>query len=283
LFIKQGDEIDVRGGRFKTPLAAACRQGFLSSARLLLEMGADFRGLAEHDTVMAEAAISGDVALVKLLLNQEKKAAEAGEPGVAWPTSHFHEADMACYYGNKDVMNLLLVETEGTYITEITLAGSLVGRAASVGHLALVKWLLDDLHMDIDVEGGHYGTPLRATAINGHEQIMRELLNRGANPNLRGESPGSPLVAAMDFNRTTLFDLLLECPRTDINNDDGKYGRPIQFAAYKGNPYFVRELLKKGADVHAQGGLFGTALEAATKEKHEEIVQLLLEAGAGQV
>ena len=39
-------------------------------------------------------------------------------------------------------------------------------------------------------------------------------------------------------------------------------------------------LLDRQADVHAQGGFYGTALQAASAEGHEKIVQLLLDPNA---
>ncbi|KAF2452237.1 hypothetical protein BDY21DRAFT_260258, partial [Lineolata rhizophorae] len=43
----------------------------------------------------------------------------------------------------------------------------------------------------------------------------------------------------------------------------------------------VELLLEKGADVNAQGGHYGNALQAASSLGREKIVQLLLEKGAG--
>jgi len=39
-------------------------------------------------------------------------------------------------------------------------------------------------------------------------------------------------------------------------------------------------LLDKGADVNAQGGIYGNALQAASERRHENAVQLLLDKGA---
>ncbi|PWO15022.1 hypothetical protein PtrARCrB10_12117, partial [Pyrenophora tritici-repentis] len=43
----------------------------------------------------------------------------------------------------------------------------------------------------------------------------------------------------------------------------------------------VKLLLNKGADVNAQGGEYGNALQAASAGGHEAIVKLLLDKGAG--
>jgi ankyrin repeat protein len=42
----------------------------------------------------------------------------------------------------------------------------------------------------------------------------------------------------------------------------------------------VQMLLDAGADVNAQGGHFGTALQAASARGHEKLVQMLRAAGA---
>jgi ankyrin repeat protein len=42
----------------------------------------------------------------------------------------------------------------------------------------------------------------------------------------------------------------------------------------------AQSLLDKGADVHAQGGYFGNALQAASTKGSREIVRLLLDKGA---
>jgi ankyrin repeat protein len=41
----------------------------------------------------------------------------------------------------------------------------------------------------------------------------------------------------------------------------------------------VRLLLEKGANVHAEGGEYGTALQAASAEGHEAVVRLLQDKG----
>ena len=47
-----------------------------------------------------------------------------------------------------------------------------------------------------------------------------------------------------------------------------------------GHEVIANLLLEKGADVNAQGGLYGNALQAASSCGHEVILNLLLEKGA---
>ncbi|KAK1958640.1 purine and uridine phosphorylase, partial [Colletotrichum sublineola] len=54
----------------------------------------------------------------------------------------------------------------------------------------------------------------------------------------------------------------------------------LYYTCFGGLSKVSRYLLDKGADVNAQGGEYGNALQAASLESHKEIVQLLLDRGA---
>ncbi|KAH8880198.1 hypothetical protein GQ53DRAFT_615137, partial [Thozetella sp. PMI_491] len=60
-----------------------------------------------------------------------------------------------------------------------------------------------------------------------------------------------------------LVSLFLEAG-ADVNAQGGYYGNALQAAAHNGNQAIVHQLLEDGADVNAQGGHYGNALEAAT-------------------
>ncbi|KAF5343349.1 hypothetical protein D9758_014173 [Tetrapyrgos nigripes] len=66
----------------------------------------------------------------------------------------------------------------------------------------------------------------------------------------------------------------------DVNAQGGQYGNALQVATYFGQIEIVKLLLKNGADVNAQGGEHGNALQAALLQQRLDIVKLLLENGA---
>ena len=66
----------------------------------------------------------------------------------------------------------------------------------------------------------------------------------------------------------------------DVNAQGGNYGSALQAASYMGHDAIVAPLLEAGADVNAQGGIYDNALQAASLQGQEAIVALLLEAGA---
>ena len=73
--------------------------------------------------------------------------------------------------------------------------------------------------------------------------------------------------------------LLLE-HNANANAQGGYFGTALQAVAYQGFIDIVTLLLDHGANVNAQGGYFGTALQAATYEGFIDIVTLLLDRGA---
>jgi ankyrin repeat protein len=62
----------------------------------------------------------------------------------------------------------------------------------------------------------------------------------------------------------------------DVNAQGGKYGNALQAASSRGNLEVVQLLLDKGANVNAQGGYYGNALLAASHEGHINTIKVLL-------
>jgi hypothetical protein len=66
----------------------------------------------------------------------------------------------------------------------------------------------------------------------------------------------------------------------DINAQGGLYGNALQAASYGGDEKVVQMLLDAGGEVNTQGGRFGNALQAASVGGDEKEVQLLLDTWA---
>ncbi|KAI6285041.1 hypothetical protein MCOR26_001741 [Pyricularia oryzae] len=66
----------------------------------------------------------------------------------------------------------------------------------------------------------------------------------------------------------------------DVNAQGGEYGNALQAASFKGHKEIVQTLVDKGADVNAQGGRYGNALQAASSGGHQEILQIFVDNGA---
>ena len=87
------------------------------------------------------------------------------------------------------------------------------------------------------------------------------------------------LLIAAEEGHDQLIQLLLD-QGANVNAQGGEYGNALQAASYRGHDQMVQMLLDKGANINAQGGYYGNALQAASGEGHDQVVQMLLDTGA---
>jgi ankyrin repeat protein len=66
----------------------------------------------------------------------------------------------------------------------------------------------------------------------------------------------------------------------EVNAQGGRYGNALQAASFQGHNAIVLQLLNEGACVNSQGGEYGNALNAASSQGREAVVRTLLENGA---
>jgi ankyrin repeat protein len=136
-----------------------------------------------------------------------------------------------------------------------------------------VKQLLQDRNTNVNYNAGMI-SPLIIPIWRGHTQIIRLLLNAGANPNIR---PGSPLANAL--NNKEIANLLIAAG-ADINFKDSDGQTDLMLAAAEGRIANLKALIAAGADVNIQNNKGRTPLINAAMRGQTESVQLLLAAGA---
>jgi ankyrin repeat protein len=122
---------------------------------------------------------------------------------------------------------------------------------------------------------------LHLAASAGITNAVHRLLEAGRDINEIDATGGTPLYYACHNNDTDIIRGLLN-KNADVNAQGGYYGNALQAAsAVAGSEQIVKILLEKGANVNAQGGYYGNALQAASAiAGSEQMVKMLLEAGA---
>lgn len=273
----------------------------LEIVQLLLSHGADVNTQGgRYGTALQATCKSGNIEVARLLLKQGALVnAEGGYHGTAFQA--------ACAKGNIHVARLLLEHGANIHLRN----NGAWHAAAQSRNDDLVRLLLD-LGVDVNDQHGFYGTALHAALLNLNTTPFREewnwikasvpnltdrlrlLTSRGADANLVAGEYGTALQTACivksDFNsgkRETAYPttagpkLLLEiCPNIDVNAQGGLFGSALQAAAYSGQTSTISLLLSKGAHIDARGGKYGSALSAAVIAGNWDIVQILLDAGA---
>ena len=149
--------------------------------------------------------------------------------------------------------------------------------AVGCGLNDVVKFLIVERLQDLNTGGIHHGqTPLILASQKGHYEVVRTLLEHGANtetPRIRYQSP---LGTASYGGHVEVVQLLLE-HHADVNAQNGrrKY-TALHWASRGGQPAVARMLLEHGADVNARRSNGVSALGYATNE----VAQVLIAYGA---
>ncbi|KAF3393739.1 putative ankyrin repeat protein [Penicillium rolfsii] len=156
--------------------------------------------------------------------------------------------------------------------------------AAENGHQDVVKLLLDK-GADSNIKDNYRSlTPLHYAVENGNWEVLKLLLEYGANPNIEGNGfyNQTPLYDAVEKDNQEMVKLLLDKGADPNIMGKSFFSRTaLHYAVENGYLEMVKLLLNKGADPQIQDSYRGlTPLHCAAKKGHEEMVEMLLDAGA---
>lgn len=282
-----------------TALRAAVEHSHLDTVNLLLSLGVDPNGCPDEagdKTTLVIAAGTGRIDIVNALLSVGARLNARVKP------SNCRTAlSSAAHIGNVAIVKLLI--SHGARINEAQLSDfglTPLQAAAEGGHTELVKLLLakgsfvnspcnvarsgtalrlgggENLPAYLKtIEGS--GTALHAAAEGGHADVVKLLLNAGANMNKRRAcgKQETALAYASRFGHAATVKLLLS-HGAQVHCSRG-WG-PIQEAAEQGRLDILKLLLLNN---HVEREI-STASQAATRSGHTRIVDLLIEHGTGR-
>jgi ankyrin repeat protein len=143
-------------------------------------------------------------------------------------------------------------------------------RAVKMGHLEILRLLLDRDHSYLDKNLEYAGITLLTGAIKYQQiPIIRFLIQRGANINKAAYKMYTSLEYACEKQYYDIITLLLASGA----NPNGRLARPLHIAAEKNDIRLVQELLDAGADTTCTKG-FGDKLayELTTNEEIKELI-----------
>ncbi|KAK4077056.1 uncharacterized protein Triagg1_4023 [Trichoderma aggressivum f. europaeum] len=247
-------------------LSTAIYQGNTDIMQLLLKAGADANIYGRHGTSLRDAMRRGDITASDLL--ETHGTIISGHPIIECISKYYQDekAVKLLLHGGVDI-NM----QDGRNETAIHMV-------VSTGDERILKLLLE---RGADVNAGiheYLGTPIqRACWIekNYTTQFINMLLDKGADPNIRGGRFGTALQAACAILST------------EGSPESPYFRRGLRYDRHSYNTIVIsrniRLLIDHGADVNVQGGEYGTALHALAGSREPEtgqLIELLLSNGA---
>jgi ankyrin repeat protein len=153
--------------------------------------------------------------------------------------------------------------------------------AAENGHEAIVKQLLDTGKVDVDPKDNYGLTPLSWAAENGHAATVKQLLDTGkVDVDSKKNDGRTPLSWAVEDGHEAIVKQLLDTGKVDVDskNNDGR--TPLSFATQGGRGATVKQLLDTGkVDVDSKDNYGRTPLSFAAENGREATVKQLLDTG----
>jgi ankyrin repeat protein len=230
----------------------------VAAAEALLDAGLDLLALGSYEqTALAAAARRGNAELVELFVRRGAPVDQPGSFGrppiiAALRERHLAIVDLLLERGaDPQTKNLLSEATRlgaNDLVRRLLAVADVVDpeaffEAARRGEVALVGELLDS---GVDIEAESWGNrALHKAAAKGRLEVVRLLLERGA----------------------------------ELDARDSRGNTPMLHAAYNGQLEVVKLLVESGADVQAQNTLHWTGVMQAVVERKLPTVRYLVEQG----
>ncbi|HML19622.1 MAG TPA: ankyrin repeat domain-containing protein [Candidatus Dependentiae bacterium] len=151
--------------------------------------------------------------------------------------------------------------------------------AAKHGYEDIASKILEINPHVVDIQNKQGVTALHNASLGCHENIIRLLINHGANKDIRDRSGATPLHVAARYGKIASVNILIEAGAL-ITRD--VYGcTPLHYAAQNGRKVIVRILASHYPDsVNIPDNTGATPLHFAVKMTRYPDVKILLNAGA---
>jgi uncharacterized protein len=242
LLVQAGANVNTANRYGVPPLAQACLNGSAAMVNLLLQAGADANAtLKGGETVLMQAARSGNLEVVKALLArgaQPDARERLGQTALMWAAAEGHTAVVHALLAAGASLNATVDSGFPPFFF-----------AVREGHLETVRALLaagaDPKALIEPPPPSQPGrrpparrpglSPLLLAVQNGHFELAIDLVDAGADPN--------------DV-RTGFTPLHILAGVRKPDSSDGSDPAPPTGAGRLSSPAFVRELVKRGADVN---------------------------------
>ena len=299
LLLERGMDVNTRRMGNYTPLHVACCFGKPEIVRLLLDHGADANVETEDGMKLLHQVSFGfcetqedGVRVAELLL-------EHGAEVNTRDKDHWTPLHVACHHGKLEIVRLLLDHAAELNAETVNGLNPLhfvsYCQYTSQEDYVRVAQLLLDRGADVNPSRKDHQTPLHLASYLGNVEVVRLLLDHGADPEANAENDmGEKPLHQLSYSKyrsqedgMRVARLLLE-HGADVHTRRNDGCTPLHLASYFGNLDIVHLLLSHGADrqVNAADDMGEKPLQKVSGGKYRSredgtrVAQLLLERGA---
>jgi ankyrin repeat protein len=146
--------------------------------------------------------------------------------------------------------------------------------AVKSGDVKTAKILFKYANYTCTTDDEHRDTPLTYAGAYGNVEVVRVLLEGGANVNVSNVRRNTALHNAALNGNLDVCRLLLDWG-AKVDSLNMWNSTPLHFAAWKGHLSVVKLLVERGADVRLKNDVDLTASELARKERKEDVADWL--------
>lgn len=303
--VEHGADTNIADFKGNTPLLFAADHGFFVILKYLVEHGADIHKINEHhDNAISFAAEFGHWNIVKylgdlgtdvnccnvaggspMILASDKGYFEIvqylldkGAPVTPVGTDQDTPLGEACYRGRLQTVKLLL--ERGSAAEEIINARNMYGStalllAAENGHFDVVK-LLVEAGADIDIPTNYGSTPLLYGANCGNMNIVKLLVERGAKMLTVNDGGYTMVGTCVVEGELEILKYLFEARGDEMEGYVREEGwRLVQYAAVEDSVEMLEFLVDRGLEMNRPNYDGDTAVDLAERAGNSDMVDLL--------
>jgi ankyrin repeat protein len=265
--------IDVADILGLTPLHMAAANGHADAIVTLLELGASQVADSDGNLPLHLAAQNGHTAAALALCNDSSILSEHNLAGN-------NPFDLALIGNHQATVEALNSQTLKSFLSEFADSGQSANHLDRSGIHNAIASFINSYNANIANEQSQL-TLLHIAANYGFDDLVEQLINKGAEPNATTISGFTPMhMAAYHGNESTVSLLAHKGAFANSLNKDGN--SPLHLAAAQGQKATALTLLKNGADLAGYNVNGNTALAYALIGGHSETAIELLNQGASK-
>lgn len=153
--------------------------------------------------------------------------------------------------------------------------------AVGAGHVEMVQYLIENFEKEIGVNQttNDWLSPLHLGVIGEHIQIIKYLIQKGANVNSLNSKRETPLHYAVHKNNFIVVNLLLEF-KANVNLYDNEDLSALSIAILNGNEDIAKALIEAGTWLNHEESYGYTVLHRSVWKDLYNTTKMLLEKGA---